>query len=460
MNNHKQSEMNSGCFFLWRRGGATLKEFYLAYNEYTSFMKPKRLRPYHLIYKGTCFILYPLMNVFEKVAFVGIKKYTLLDWSVNVLGSIKKPLYQQIIDDLKDKIMKGKFSPNDPFPTQIELAKLYGTSEITSRRALTELANEGLIYRIRGKGTFIHDKKTHLPKEETPPQLKRLFFIYKNVEVQSFNHRFYSDMFKGIQEVCQQNNVEFHLINIGETFDLPRYDDAGYIFLSVESDENYSKALTQWKKENKKIMTVHTFYPHLQIPYVVVDNYSGGFLATQHLLSFGHQRIGIVVTGNSLLEMSKEFTLRLQGYRQALLQNQIQFDPELVYVTEGEFESEEMGYKGLNHLMKLTNPPTAIFFTSDCKAVGAMRAASEMGLSIPDDISIVGYDDLVTSEYLMPGLTTINQNTYKVGKRAAEILLFEWDHTLSNGYLKDEIMPKLVVRGSTAEEAKFKMASK
>ncbi|KRG13775.1 hypothetical protein ACA29_07765 [Lederbergia galactosidilytica] len=95
-----------------------------------------------------------------------------------------------------------------------------------------------------------------------------------------------------------------------------------------------------------------------------------------------------------------------------------------------------------------------------------MRAASEMGLSIPDDISIVGYDDLVTtddisivgyddlvtSEYLMPGLTTINQNTYKVGKRAAEILLFEWDHTLSNGYLKDEIMPKLVVRGSTAEE--------
>src|SRR5690606_11368717 len=137
---------------------------------------------------------------------------------------------------------------------------------------------------------------------------------------------------------------------------------------------------------------------------------------------------------NSLLEMSKEFTLRLQGYRQALLQNQIQFDPELVYVTEVEFETEEMGYRGFNHLMELTNTPTALFFTSDCKAAGAMRAARERRLSIPDDISIVGYDDIVTSEYLMPGLTTINQNTYKVGKRAAEILLFEWNHTLSNGY--------------------------
>ena len=194
------------------------------------------------------------------------------------------------------------------------------------------------------------------------------------------------------------------------------------------------------------MILVHFYFPQLQIPYVVVDNTSGGYLATEHLLSLGHRRIGIIVTGHSRYEMNQEFSFRLQGYQLAHSQHDLRVDEQLVSVMNAQEEYVESGYLGARQLLALPDPPTAIFATSDYKALGVMRAAMELGLRIPEDLAIVGYDNVVYGQYCNPTLTTIDQNTTEVGDAAARMLLSE---TVGPQQAKAEILPQLIVRESS-----------
>ncbi|MBB6672491.1 GntR family transcriptional regulator [Cohnella nanjingensis] len=357
----------------------------------------------------------------------------------------KTPMYQYVINDIKRKIEAGELKPHDPLPSQIDLAKAYGTSEITSRRALSDLVQEGYVYRIRGKGSFIQEN----PAFAEAKPIRSIYLAHLNHTIEGFNHPFFSNMFDGINTVCEENGIDFHLWDIGPDNVLPNDPHAGIILLTSTANDSFDPSrLTVWQQENRRMVTVHFYYPHLGIPYVIVDNLTGGYLATQHLLSLGHRRIGIIITGNSILEVNQEFSLRLQGYRLALSQHQIPFDPDLIACVSGFDERAEMGEEGFRRLMALDEPPTAIFATSDYKAFGAIDEARKRGMKVPEEISIMGYDDVKVSAYSYPTLSTVNQNTHKLGERAAEILLFEMKEG-GGQLLKDEIVPTLIQRGST-----------
>jgi len=360
------------------------------------------------------------------------------------------PMYQVMIDDLKTKIRSGEYPKGWPLPNQQELAKLYKASEITSRRALTELVNEGYVYRVRGKGTFVLSSDREEAEGEGNPQpVRHIFFVYHNLSVDSLNHRYWGDMLEAMREVCEENGIEFYLWAVDERYRLPEKPGAAYVLVTPPYNFD-QKSLEAWRDEGKRLVTVQFYYPHLSVPYVVADNLTGGYLATQHLLSLGHRRTGIILTGKSVVDLNQEFSLRLQGYRLALQQHQIAFEPELVRVMDGESENTEMGYRGVKELFGSSGfePPTAVFVTSDLKALGAIKAAQEMGLDVPGDVSLIGYDDLRISAYTYPHLTTINQNTAQIGRRAVEILLHELPRSPGE-LVKDEIVPKLVVRGTT-----------
>lgn len=361
--------------------------------------------------------------------------------------SDKTPMYQYIINDIKRRIENGELQAHDPLPTQVELAKQFNTSEITSRRALADLVQEGYIYRIRGKGSFVKE-------EVAAPQrgaMRTIYLVYKNEAVASFNHPFFTEMFQGIREVCEENGIRFFLWGLDETYKLPDDLNAGIVLLTSNHAFDI-RHLTGWQKEKRRMVTVHFFYPHLGIPYVIVDNLTGGYLATHHLISLGHREIGMILPGESMMDINQEFSLRLQGYRLALSQHQIPFNQDLIAVLPGE-DFADTGYRGFKALMSLEHPPTAVFGASDLKAIGAMTAAKELGIRIPEDVSIMGYDDLAISEFTNPALSTVNQNTRKLGERAAEILLLGVKDEES-GPLREEIVPTVIVRDSTAPLAR------
>lgn len=371
----------------------------------------------------------------------------------------KKPKYRLVADDLKRKILQGGLDVRMPMPNQGEVAKQYNTSEITSRRALAELVSEGLIYRVRGKGTFIKKVISQAPQpadHAESMEIKQIYLVHQMLRPQLFNHRFYSDLLLGLYELCLENGVKFHTWDVGPNFQLPSSERAGIVVLpsTNEARQLPSDILEQWKK-GRRLATVHFYYPHLEIPYIMADNLMGGFLATQHLLTLGHRRIGIIVTGKSMVDINQEFSLRLQGYRRALLQNQLEFDQELVVVVDGHNENEEMGESGFEQLMQLANPPTAIFTTSDYKAIGAMKAAQKRGLDVPGDISIIGYDDVLAGRYSVPTLTTINQNMDQVGRKVGQMLLGNWEEDDGTSLMKEEVTPTLIIRESTRKLTKI-----
>ncbi len=149
---------------------------------------------------------------------------------------------------------------------------------------------------------------------------------------------------------------------------------------------------------------------------IFTANKDGGLLATNYLLQLGHRRIGCI-TGPSFLTPSAE---RVAGYYEALELAGIPVQDELVVT--GNFQHES-GYQACRRLLQLTPPPTAIFACNDLMAVGALCAIHEAGLRVPDDVSVIGYDDIPLADYTVPRLTTIAQPARQIGRMAVEQLV-------------------------------------
>jgi LacI family transcriptional regulator len=185
--------------------------------------------------------------------------------------------------------------------------------------------------------------------------------------------------------------------------------------------------------------------PALGIPTIGAANWSGGLAATEHLLSLGHRRIGLIA-GPPRLLCSRA---RLDGYRAALEGAGV--TPDETLVVPGDFHPES-GFTGCNALLDLPEPPTAVFAASDQMALGAIEALRRRGLRVPQDMSVVGFDDLPEVRWSAPPLTTVRQPLADMGKLAVRTAL-----RLAHGEQPDsprvELGTELVVRSSTAPPA-------
>ena len=153
-----------------------------------------------------------------------------------------------------------------------------------------------------------------------------------------------------------------------------------------------------------------------ECPAVGATNWQGAYNATEYLIKLGHNRIGFI-TGSMDLGCAGD---RLDGYKSALRTYHISEKPELIY--EGTFFQPD-GFAGASVLLDLPHPPTAIFASNDVMAMGAMDAVRTRGLRIPDDVSVLGFDDIPQSGLIRPALTTVNQPLEQMGRVATQMLL-------------------------------------
>jgi LacI family transcriptional regulator len=176
---------------------------------------------------------------------------------------------------------------------------------------------------------------------------------------------------------------------------------------------------------------------------VAVADLDGGRLATEHLINLGHQRIGLI-RQHPTAALSNE---RLTGYRQALAAANLAFDPHLVIECAPRHAAAA---DAMQKLMALSNPPTAVFTHNDVMALGALHAIHRRKLRVPDDISVVGFDDIGSAQYYQPPLTTVRLPKTEMGMFAAQTLLklVQGDAAIVP---QTVILPvELVVRASTA----------
>jgi len=157
--------------------------------------------------------------------------------------------------------------------------------------------------------------------------------------------------------------------------------------------------------------------PDVPIPFVDVDNVRAAHGAVSHLIRLGHTRIGMITNGPLHYTASAD---RLEGYRRALADHGLEYDDALVAF--GAFR-EESGQAAMDRLLALDDPPTAVFAASDAIALGALVSLRRHGLRVPDDVALVGFDDIPLAAYVNPPLTTVRLPARQLGEEAARLLV-------------------------------------
>ncbi len=180
---------------------------------------------------------------------------------------------------------------------------------------------------------------------------------------------------------------------------------------------------------------------------ILVDNLSGGLQATRHLIEVGHRRIACLAGPHRMTSSGQ----RVVGYRQALREAGLPEDEALILPGDFQFSG---GAAAVEVLLRLPDPPTAIFACNDLMAVGALAAAAEHSLRIPADLSIVGFDDVTLATYTTPPLTTVAQPIAAIGRLATEVVIRR-NQTPEMPVERHLLPPRLVVRRSTQPPAQL-----
>ncbi len=189
------------------------------------------------------------------------------------------------------------------------------------------------------------------------------------------------------------------------------------------------------------LVFVDRYFNDIDIPYVSSDNYYGAFEATKYLVNNCHQKI-VLIKGNEATEPAKE---RKRGYMDALIQEGIAIDE--IGVTGNDEFSIENGYQSTKKILSTSMKPTAIFALSNLIGLGVLKAVKEAGLKIPDDISLLIFDDQPYVPFLDPPITTVKQDSEKIGMLAIEYILSKIDKEKVD--LESKLIPtSLIIRDS------------
>lgn len=239
------------------------------------------------------------------------------------------------------------------------------------------------------------------------------------VLVPDITNPFFPELVNGVQSVASENGGLLLLCQtfgdrdtaVQELLNLRRKQCAGVILVGVPAGQDLTMAA-----KGMSVVTVDREPAIAEASVVRCDHERGGQLAAEHLIELGHERIAYV-GGPPELSVSQD---RRRGYERALEAAGLPIDESLII--DGDFH-EQGGYEAVKTLRRHRRQFTAVFCANDMTAIGAVRALDEMGLAVPQAVSVIGFDDIHLASYVRPGLTTVHQPIEQLGRRAAELLL-------------------------------------
>ena len=258
---------------------------------------------------------------------------------------------------------------------------------------------------------------------------------------------YFAEIIRGIEDAAVEND---YLVLLGDSGQQKKRESSfvnlvltkqadGMLLLGTDYPFDVSKAE---QKNLPPMVMACEFAPELELPTVHIDNLTSAFEAVNYLAQLGHKRIA-QISGPTSATLCQ---FRQQGYQQALRRAGVTMNP--AYSTVGDF-TFEAGAQAVRQLLALPEQPTAIFCHNDAMAIGAIQEAKKLGLRVPQDLSIVGFDDIQFAQYCDPPLTTISQPRYEIGRQAMLMMLdlLKGNDVQAGSRLLEA---KLVVRGSTA----------
>jgi GntR family transcriptional regulator of arabinose operon len=325
------------------------------------------------------------------------------------------PLYLRIYTALKGRIEAGEWNYGAMLPAENELCEIYQVSRGTIRQVLAGLEKDGLVRRERGRGTFI--AWDALNQKGSGLNQKTISFIVPYVR-----DSYVPSILIGLESAARSNgysvvfnHVENDLVKQDEILEKAIQQQMAGIVLYPVSSKSSSPVIARLARENFPLVLVDRYVRGQYIDCVMSDNFGGGLLATQHLLSLGNRRIAFL----NWMEMSTAMEHRRAGYHQSLIEACLPVDPELEWDVVGYPEVDQASVEGSLGAAR----PTAIFAANDQLAMAIQRAARKLKISMPEELALVGFDNLDISAQLDIPLTTIAQPAISIGRTAGELIL-------------------------------------
>lgn len=314
-----------------------------------------------------------------------------------------KPLYEKIKNDIQRDIMNGTLSVNSQLPTELELSTTYGVSRITSKRALNELEQDGLIYRVQGKGSFVAETNT----KKTSEDVFDLLFMMPFPDASNFG-----DYTSGMLQALQGTPYRLHI----QRYDLEtQYDDyAGVIFYPIDNHDALEAVFTLYAR-NIPVVILDKEVSGMPITTVVSNNDQGGYEATKHLMEQGVDEV-LFVTSEDIENVSSIRT-RYFGYLRALSESSDYTHQNPILWSQSN-RTLDPGF-----IKQLQSKHCGLVCGNDILALTLMNELKHLGFLIPQDVKIVGFDNTQASSYVDPPLTTIAQNFEEIGRVAMSELL-------------------------------------
>lgn len=350
------------------------------------------------------------------------------------------PLHLQLASILREQIMRGLWPEGASIPSEKVLCAEFNVARGTLRQALRRLEDEGYLRREQGRGTFV--QTIERPAAAPAIRARRIGFIVPYVRDSSV-----PTIFVGFQEAAERLGwtVLFRQANSGieeqrATIEkLVNEHVAGIALYAADSDS--ASPLAEIIPQGFPIVLIDRYLKGVDADYVASDHFGGALWAVQYLIEKGHQRIGFV----RWLSTATSIEHRMLGYQQALRERSITPDPSLTFHVES---YPTVDITSLVAYLARPDRPTAVMAANDQIAIALYRAAVIAGLRVPDDLSIVGFDDLDISSRLEPPLTTLAQPFKQIGETAVHLL-----HRRINGggaIQRITLASQLMVRGSVA----------
>jgi len=344
----------------------------------------------------------------------------------------------------------------DDKPTSFDIAYRAGVSQSTVSRALrnSSLVNEETRLKVQAIAKELNYKVDKNARNLRSQKTKTIALLLceDHCTSDSLINPFFLSMLGSITRATANRGYDL-LISFQQSSDdwHADFEDAnradGIIFLGYGDYERFVKKLTHLTEVGAHFIAwgpVLEGQPGISIG---CDNFKGAYIATQHLINLGLKNIAFF---GDVSEHSPEFEMRYRGFRKALSDANIPFNPELQITAE---TSKEEGYNATLLLQKKGIPFDAIFGASDLISIGAMRALEDAGLHIPQDIAVIGFDDITMASYTAPPLTTVQQDTPFAGELLVETLL----KLVDGEPVESMLLPAtLVVRGSCGANLRSK----
>lgn len=340
-----------------------------------------------------------------------------------------QPLFRHIQQVMRERIAQGDWSPGQALPSRVQLCEEFGTTRVTLDKAIQELVREGLLRSAKGSGTFIAQDEDRAAFSVA--RTLRLGVVMgqaatdETLAQPNSDNFYFGPLFQGIRDAVAGQPVDIVYARYGqsdyEAFYRENSLDGMLLITPLLSEVPALHALAAANIPFVAAGMSSHLPADAALPFVDTDNQQGATNAIRYLLEMGHRRIAIV----NLATSQANYHDRLEGYRRTLAAAGTPVDLRdlLLYPIY-----EETGFEGrievwLSQFLASGSLPTAIFACDYFMAISTIRVLRRSGVRVPEDVSVVAFDDPFSAAHLTPALTTVRQPVYQMGLRSARRLM-------------------------------------